>query len=69
MQADNSNGFEPEHLRKWWQATHDYLFADLENLPGPDPLAEDEPESPETHASRKRYASVLWIGLALAAGA
>jgi hypothetical protein len=69
MQADNSNGFEPEHLRKWWQATHDYLFADLENMPGPAPLAEDEPASPETDASRKRYASVLLIGLALAAGA
>lgn len=69
MQADNSNGFEPEHLRKWWQATRDYLYADLESLPGPAAQAEDERAPPETDAGRKRYASVLWIGLALAAGA
>ena len=69
MQADNSNGFEPEHLRKWWQATHDYLFADLESTSGSTTLAEDERTPPEPDAGRKRYTSVLWIGLALAAGA
>jgi hypothetical protein len=69
MQADNSNGFEPEHLRKWWQATRDYLFADLERLSGPAAQAEGERLPPETDAGRKRYANVLWIGLALAAGA
>jgi hypothetical protein len=61
MQAGNTNGFESEHLRKWWQATRDYLFADLESR-GPCP-GDDR-----TSAGRKRYASMLWIGLALAAG-
>lgn len=69
MQADNTHGFEPEHLRKWWQATHDYLFADLESTSGSTSLAEDERTPPEPDAGRKRYTSVLWIGLALAAGA
>ena len=69
MQADNTNGFEPEHLRKWWQATRDYLLADLESLPGPAAQGDDERLPPETDTGRKRYTSVLWIGLALAAGA
>jgi hypothetical protein len=69
MQADNTHGFKPEHLRKWWQATRDYLLADLESLPGPAAQGEDERTPPEPAAGRKRYASVLWIGLALAAGA
>jgi hypothetical protein len=68
MQADNTNGFKPEHLRKWWQATRDYLLADLESLPGPAAQGDDERLPPETDAGRKRYTSVLWIGLALAAG-
>lgn len=66
MQAGNTNGFEPEHLQKWWQATRDHLFADLERLPGPAPQAEDEPTQPKLEAGRKRYTSLLWIGLALA---
>lgn len=68
MQVGNTNGFEPEHLRKWWQATHDYLFADLESLPESAAQAEEEQAPPETDAGRKRYTRVLWIGLALAAG-
>jgi NodT family efflux transporter outer membrane factor (OMF) lipoprotein len=66
MQADYTNGFDPEHLQKWWQATRDYLFADLGNVPEPAAQAEDERTPPERDAGRKRYASVLWIGLALA---
>lgn len=66
MQADNSNGFDPEHLRKWWQATRDYLFVDLENLPEPAAQAKGERVPPETDVGRKRYTSVLWISLALA---
>ena len=69
MQADNTHGFEPEHLRKWWQATRDYLLADLESFPGPTAQGDDERLPLETDAGRKRYTSVLWIGLALAAGA
>ncbi|MDP2787914.1 MAG: hypothetical protein Q8O79_07550 [Pseudomonadota bacterium] len=69
MQAGNTNGFEAEHLRKWWQATRDYLFADFESLPESAVQTEDAWAQPETNAGRKRYASVLWIGLALAAGA
>jgi hypothetical protein len=33
MQVGNTNGFDEAHMRKWWQATRDYLFADLESLP------------------------------------
>ena len=66
MQADYTNGFDPEHLRKWWQATRVYLFADLENVPEPAAQAEGERVPPETDVGRKRYTSVLWISLALA---
>ena len=65
MQTGNSNGFDEAHLRKWWQATRDYLFADIESLPGDAAQADDERTPPETDAGRKRYTSVLWIGLAL----
>jgi NodT family efflux transporter outer membrane factor (OMF) lipoprotein len=66
MQADNSNGFEPEHLRKWWQATRDALFADLKNLPEPAAQAAGERVLPATDVGWKSYPSMLWIGLALA---
>ncbi len=66
MQAENTHEFEPEHFRKWWQATRDYLLADLESFPGPTAQGDDERLPLETDAGRKRYTSVLWIGLALA---
>lgn len=34
MTDDNTSQFEPEHLRRWWETTHRYLFADMESLPG-----------------------------------
>jgi NodT family efflux transporter outer membrane factor (OMF) lipoprotein len=66
MQADNSNGFKPEHLRKWWQATRDALFADLKSLLEPAAQAADERVPLAKEVGWKSYTSVLWIGLALA---
>ena len=66
MQADNSNGFEPEHLRKWWQATRDALFADLKSLSEPAAQASGERGPLGKNVGWKSHPSVLWIGLALA---
>jgi hypothetical protein len=34
MTDEDINQFEQEHLRRWWETTRRYLFADMKSLPG-----------------------------------
>ncbi len=57
MHTDDTQGFRPEHLQAWWEATRYYLFADPEALPAAAARAEDDWAPPGTHSQggRKRY--------------
>lgn len=57
MTDDHMNRFEQEHLKRWWQATRDYLFADLESLPGAAAETDDgwSPPQTDSHGGRKRF--------------
>lgn len=56
MTSDSMNRFEQEHLKRWWETTRYYLFADMENLPGA-AVAEDgwSPPQTDSHGGRKRF--------------
>lgn len=57
MTSDSMNRFEQEHLKRWWEVTRYYLFADMESLPGA--AAEDKdgwlPPQTDSHGGRKRF--------------
>lgn len=57
MTSDSMNRFEQEHLKRWWETTHYYLFADMESLPGAAAVAEDgwSPPQTDSHGGRKRF--------------
>lgn len=57
MTSDSMNRFEQEHLKRWWEITRCYLFADTENLPGAAVAAEDgwTPPQTDSHGGRKRF--------------
>lgn len=56
MTDDSMNRFEQDHLKRWWEATRYYLFADMESLPG---AAEAKdgwlPPQTDSHGGRKRF--------------
>lgn len=56
MTDDSMNRFEQDHLKRWWEATCYYLFADMESLPG---AAEAKdgwlPPQTDSHGGRKRF--------------
>ncbi len=56
MQADRGNNFASAHLLEWWQATLDYLRANLDGVAdaGPVEAAWSPPEAAST-GGRKRY--------------
>ncbi len=41
MTDDSMNRFEQEHLKRWWETTRHYLFADMKSLLGTAAAAED----------------------------
>ncbi len=57
MTDDSMNRFEQEHLKRWWETTRYYLFADMESLPGA--AAEDKdgwsPPQTDSRGGRKRF--------------
>ena len=57
MTSVSMNRFEQEHLKRWWETTLYYLFADMESVPGAAAVAEDGWSSPQTdsHGGRKRF--------------
>ena len=57
MTDDSMNRFEQDHLKRWWEATCYYLFADMENLPGAAAEAKDGwlPPQTDSHGGRKRF--------------
>lgn len=56
MTDDSMNRLEQDHLKRWWEATCYYLFADMESLPG---AAEAKdgwlPPQTDSHGGRKRF--------------
>ena len=48
MTSDSMNRFEQDHLKRWWEATCYYLFADMESLPGAAAEAKDGWLPPQT---------------------
>ena len=54
---DNISQFEPEHLRRWLETTHRYLFADMESLPGAAAETHKRRPPPQTdrHRGRKGF--------------
>jgi uncharacterized protein YndB with AHSA1/START domain len=65
MTDDNMNSFEPEHLKRWWEATHRYLFAEAESLLEAAAEAVDEWSPPQTErdSDRRRYIALVrnWL--------
>lgn len=57
MTDDSMNRFEQEHLKRWWETTRHYLFADMKSLLGTAAAAEDRWSPPQTDSrgSRKRF--------------
>lgn len=57
MTSDSMNRFEQEHLKRWWETTRYYLFADMESLPGAAVETEDgwSPLETDSHGGRKRF--------------
>ena len=57
MTDDSMNRFEQDHLKRWWEATRYYLFADMESLPGAAAEAKDGwlPPQTDSHGGRKRF--------------
>ena len=57
MTSDSMNRFEQDHLKRWWEATCYYLFADMESLPGAAAEAKDGwlPPQTDSHGGRKRF--------------
>jgi len=57
MTDDSRHTFDPEHLRRWWEATCYYLFADMESLPGAAAADKDGwlPPQTDSHGGRKRF--------------
>lgn len=57
MTDDSMNRFEQEHLKRWWETTRYYLFADMENLPGAAAETEDgwSPPQTDSHGGRKKF--------------
>lgn len=51
------NRFEQEHLKRWWEITRHYLFADMKSLHGTAAAAEDRWSPPQTDSrgGRKRF--------------
>lgn len=56
MTDDSMNRFEQEHLKRWWETTRYYLFADMESLPGA-AEAEDgwSPPQTDSRGGRKKF--------------
>jgi TetR/AcrR family transcriptional regulator len=57
MTDDSMNTFDPEHLKRWWETTRCYLFADRESLPGAAAETEDgwSPPQTDSRGGRKRF--------------
>lgn len=57
MTSDSMSRFEQEHLKRWWETTRYYLFADMESLSGAAVVAEDgwSPPQTDSHGGRKRF--------------
>ena len=57
MTSDNMDRFEQEHLKKWWETTRYYLFADMNGLSRAAAVAEDRwaPPRSDSHGGRKRF--------------
>lgn len=57
MTDDIMNRFEQEHLKRWWETTRHYLFADMKSLLGTAAAAEDRWSPPQTdsRSGRKRF--------------
>lgn len=57
MTDDSMNRFEQEHLKRWWETTRYYLFADMESLLGTAAVAEDgwSPPQTDSRGGRKRF--------------
>ncbi len=57
MTDDSKNRFEQEHLKRWWETTRHYLFADMENLPGLAAETDDgwSPPQTDSHGGRKKF--------------
>ena len=57
MTDHSMNRFEQEHLKRWWETTRHYLFADMKSLLGTAAAAEDRWSPPQTDSrgGRKRF--------------
>lgn len=57
LTSDSMNRFKQEHLKRWWETTRYYLFADMEGLRGAAAVAEDgwSPPQTDSHGGRKKF--------------
>ncbi|MDA8258079.1 MAG: hypothetical protein M0Z99_21055 [Betaproteobacteria bacterium] len=57
MTDDSMNRFEQEHIKRWWETTRYYLFAEMESLPGAAAEVEDgwSPPQTDSRGGRKKF--------------